>query len=157
MNRWIAAILLFSFKLVHVPGKDHGGPDGLSRRKAADGDIEEREDGWVDEVLGLGIWVNSWIGSGCNRSEGECSESKHILTFLVFLLASTQDNLHEEMPRTREDIKMDEQLPLILSFLSTTRKPLGLDEKGTRQFIQRSLRFFVRDGELWRKDTSGMH
>jgi len=44
MNRWIAAILLFSFKLVHVPAKEHGGPDGLSRRKAADGDIEERED-----------------------------------------------------------------------------------------------------------------
>jgi len=43
MNRWIAAILLFTFKLVHVPGKDHGGPDGLSRRKPAEGDVEERE------------------------------------------------------------------------------------------------------------------
>ena len=31
INRWIAAILLFDFKLVHVPAKKHHGPDGLSR------------------------------------------------------------------------------------------------------------------------------
>jgi hypothetical protein len=29
INRWIAGILLFRFKLVHVPGITHG-PDGLS-------------------------------------------------------------------------------------------------------------------------------
>ena len=29
INRWIAGILLFRFKLVHVPGATHG-PDGLS-------------------------------------------------------------------------------------------------------------------------------
>ena len=29
INRWIAGILLFDFKLVHVPGATHG-PDGLS-------------------------------------------------------------------------------------------------------------------------------
>ncbi|KIK73060.1 hypothetical protein PAXRUDRAFT_21273 [Paxillus rubicundulus Ve08.2h10] len=31
INRWIAGILLFSFKLVHVPAEKHAGPDGLSR------------------------------------------------------------------------------------------------------------------------------
>ena len=30
MNRWIAAILLFDFKLVHIPADRHHGPDGLS-------------------------------------------------------------------------------------------------------------------------------
>src|SRR6266404_1076667 len=30
MNRWITAILLFTFKLVHVPAEKHQGPDGLS-------------------------------------------------------------------------------------------------------------------------------
>jgi len=33
MNRWIAAILIFDFELVHVPGTKHKGPDGLSRRR----------------------------------------------------------------------------------------------------------------------------
>ncbi|EKM81912.1 hypothetical protein AGABI1DRAFT_90243 [Agaricus bisporus var. burnettii JB137-S8] len=31
MNRWIAAILMFDFKLKHVPGVNHKGLDGLSR------------------------------------------------------------------------------------------------------------------------------
>ena len=160
MNRWIAAILLFTFKLVHVPGKEHGGPDGLSRRKAAGGDVEEREDGWVDEVLGLGIWVNSWMeGSRCEDGfvEEDTMGTAHTPTFLVFSLSGTQDDLQIEIPRSKDDVRMDEQLPLIFTFLSTARKPPGLDEKTTRQFIQRSLRFFMKDGKLWRKDASGMH
>lgn len=32
MNCWIAGILMFNFKLVHVAGDKHKGPDGLSRR-----------------------------------------------------------------------------------------------------------------------------
>jgi len=48
MNRWIAPILFFTFKLVHVPGKDHTRPNGPSRRRGAEGDVEERDDGWVD-------------------------------------------------------------------------------------------------------------
>ena len=35
INRWIAAILTFDFKLVHVPAAKHTGADGLSRRRAA--------------------------------------------------------------------------------------------------------------------------
>lgn len=52
MNRWIFAILLYTFKLVHVPGKKHG-PDGLSRRPKADDDESESEDNerWVDHAL----------------------------------------------------------------------------------------------------------
>ena len=61
MKRWIAGILLFDFELVHVPGKDHAGPDGLSRRRTMAEDVEEPQDDWVDEVLGLGVWVNSWM------------------------------------------------------------------------------------------------
>ena len=32
INRWIAGILLFNFKLKHIPGKDHASADRLSRR-----------------------------------------------------------------------------------------------------------------------------
>jgi len=49
MNRWIAAIKLFDFKLVHVPAEKHTGPDGLSRREPIPG--EDDDDGdpetWV--------------------------------------------------------------------------------------------------------------
>src|SRR3984893_6030185 len=51
MNRWIAGILLFDFDLVHIPADKHTGADGLSRRRAADGeedtDSEDHED-WID-------------------------------------------------------------------------------------------------------------
>ncbi len=30
INHWIAAILLFDFKLVHIPSDKHHRPDGLS-------------------------------------------------------------------------------------------------------------------------------
>ena len=63
INRWIAGILLFNFELIHVPGKLYGGLDGLSRRRSMLGDEEEPQDDWVDEVLGLGVWINSWVGA----------------------------------------------------------------------------------------------
>ncbi len=55
INRWVIAILMYQFKLVHVPGVMHG-PDGLSRRPRQPGDppqepIEDAEfDDWVDRM-----------------------------------------------------------------------------------------------------------
>jgi len=65
MNHWIAAILLFDFKLVHIPADKHTGPDGLSRRPPLEGEDEDEGDpeDWVDEVLGLGVWVASWVAA----------------------------------------------------------------------------------------------
>lgn len=52
MNRWIYAILLYPFELTHVPGKEHKGPDGLSRRPHADEDSDEEDaEEWVDRAL----------------------------------------------------------------------------------------------------------
>jgi len=68
MNQWIAAILMFDFKLVHVPGAKHKGLDGLLRRRVAEN--EEEEEGveeveeWVNKVIGCGIWVASWLEGG---------------------------------------------------------------------------------------------
>jgi hypothetical protein len=106
MNCWIAAILLFNFKLEHVPAERHLGPDGLLHHEPIPG--EEEEDGdpedWIDEVLSLGIWVDSLqylqlptvqvfaalTGEAPNTtSPPQCSPSvhnnklKHILHFLT--------------------------------------------------------------------------
>ncbi|KAJ3555384.1 hypothetical protein NP233_g12223 [Leucocoprinus birnbaumii] len=49
INRWISAILLFDFRLRHVPGKEHG-PDGLSRRPRApeDPEVDDDYEEWID-------------------------------------------------------------------------------------------------------------
>ena len=64
INRWIAAILLFDFKLAHVPADKHKGPDGLSRREPVPGEDEEDDpEDWVDNALALGTWVVSWLNA----------------------------------------------------------------------------------------------
>ena len=54
INRWIESILMFHFKLEHIPGLRHGS-DGLSRRRSRKGDEEYEvpEDGIPDEPYRL--------------------------------------------------------------------------------------------------------
>jgi hypothetical protein len=63
INRWIAAILLFNFKLVHILAEKHRRPDGLSWREPADSEDEHEDDPeeWIDRTLALGVWVVSWL------------------------------------------------------------------------------------------------
>ena len=65
INRWIAAILLFNFKLVHVLAEKHHGPNGLSCREPVEGEDEDEDDpeDWIDRTLALGLWVVSWLDS----------------------------------------------------------------------------------------------
>jgi len=61
VNHWIAVILLFNFKLVHVPAEKHLGTDGLLRREPVPGEDSNNSDPeeWIDKVLSLSIWVNT--------------------------------------------------------------------------------------------------
>jgi hypothetical protein len=64
INRWIAAILLFNFKIVHVPADKHHGPDGLSRREPVPREEEDdNPEDWIDNALALGVWIVSWSDS----------------------------------------------------------------------------------------------
>jgi RNase H-like domain found in reverse transcriptase len=62
MNRWILAILMFHFTLVHVPGTHHT-PDRLSRWKPQPGDKEEPEDNFEDWNHGSTTLTDSYIFS----------------------------------------------------------------------------------------------
>jgi len=67
-------------------------------------------DGWIDEVLGLGIWVNSWMGwSGQDGLVEEDSMGlTHTSAFLVSSLCNTQKDQQDDIPQTKDDIRMDE-------------------------------------------------
>ena len=62
INWWIAAILLFDFKLQHIPGSKHARPDGLSHCQHFPEDDEPNEmpqeiDNWLDDIVSCGIWI----------------------------------------------------------------------------------------------------
>jgi hypothetical protein len=65
VNRWIAAVLLFDFDLVHVPGTKHMVADGLSRRQPMEEDPQEEDDfeDWIDKVHGFAMEVLNWHGN----------------------------------------------------------------------------------------------
>src|SRR5882672_8344804 len=57
VNRWIVGIKLFQFELVHVPGRLHTGPDGLSRRASSPNDPVEEDDvdDWLNKTMSFTI------------------------------------------------------------------------------------------------------
>src|SRR5499426_4158874 len=81
MNRWIMAISLFHFTLVHIPSSKHG-PDGLSRRLPQEGndpqdeENEEFED-WIDRMHGFIHIIND--------KQPVDSSSQHAITNLLQL------------------------------------------------------------------------
>ena len=86
INRWIAGILLFDFKLRHVPGKDHAPADGLSRRAHTDDDEEDIPDeDWIDKACAFAMeCLNRQLRLTSEGSEGtpEASMPKSLETLL---------------------------------------------------------------------------
>ena len=52
VNRWIEGILMYDFKLRHIPAKKFGAVDGLSRRRPGEGseDDDDEDRKWEEEV-----------------------------------------------------------------------------------------------------------
>ncbi|EGO29475.1 hypothetical protein SERLADRAFT_433462 [Serpula lacrymans var. lacrymans S7.9] len=52
INRWIQGILLFDFKLIHIPADCHRGPDALSHGQPTEEDFEDAQesDDWLDDI-----------------------------------------------------------------------------------------------------------
>ena len=180
INRWIATILLFHFKLVHVPAAKHTGADGLSRRPRAPEDEDEEEDveDWIDRVNGFAMWelwrkepevgrevfavevdegsVEEEVEEADSGGEAEREEED-----------STEDGGRrvgvgdfeevEEIPRTENAIQRDGRLMDIQKFLEEQVFPPEMEYREQRQLIRSARRFMARDGELWRKKGNGQH
>ena len=86
INYWIAAILLFDFKLAHVPADKHKGPNRLSRCEPTPGEEEDDDpEDWVDNVLSLGLWVVSWVDTFP-------ADAHYTDALVLFLVANTDDD-----------------------------------------------------------------
>jgi len=159
MNRWIAAILMFDFELVHVPGTKHKGPDGLSRRRVADSKEErkgiEEAEGWVDEIIGASVWVVSGFIKGSKNStlgigkDVRCDED----AVLERKEDEGWDGWKELMQSRKAEKGMsrrEKELREIRNFLETMKIPEKLTEKVKRQFLQHASKFFLKGGKMWR-------
>ena len=106
INRWIAKILTYHFTLVHVPGKTHG-PDGLSRRPWAEGDIEYPRDpeddiDIADEGL-IGIEYPYGDLDPPLAWEDFKDEIDTRTGFLINVLAESAEDFRDEMKRASEE------------------------------------------------------
>ncbi|TFY76788.1 hypothetical protein EWM64_g7225 [Hericium alpestre] len=154
MNRWIAAVKLFDFKLVHVPASKFEGPDGMSRRRRteeeedeAEGDLEE----WIDEKLCLGVWVLSWTEMGNRGTVGAQR------TFEVLGFEEHDDGDKLTHPQLPQDVAADNELHHVKNYLATLERPAHLDDTAFHRFLNKARRFFVHDGRLWRRQHDGKH
>ena len=152
INRWIAAVLLFDFKLVHIPADKHHGPDGLSRREPAKGEEEEEEDDpedWIDEALSLGVWVSSLLGT------------PQFLQVLSLSQALSGDDPvpgdPAEFPVSEKALKAEDDLARVKQYLHSLWLPTDLDEKLLAKFLRLAARFFILNGRLWRRQAHGRH
>ena len=142
INRWIAAILLFDFKLTHIPADKHHGPDGLSRRAPAEGEDEDGDpEDWIDQALSLGLWVSSWINA-----------PRHCGVFALALSLSDNALASEdpvEFPVSDKARKAEEHLARVTHYLRTQRLPPDLDSKAATQLLRTAARFFLLNDQLW--------
>ena len=123
---WIEGILLFDFKLIHVPAARHQGPDALSRRQPTEEEIEEGEkdadeaDQWLEDIL--------------------LFSHDHPLPYNSMMLPSFSSN----------DTSQDTMLRRILHFLETTQLPTFPSNTACKCFIRHSLQFFIQSGQLFK-------
>ena len=154
INRWIAAILLFDFKLVHVPADKHQGPDGLSRRELAEGEIDEEDDPeeWIDKTLGLSIWATT-TSATASLLFGKASTVSVLSTEVDPVEKDLADN-PIEFPPSSKSRDVEAEMMNIQHYLETLKKPTNVDGDWEK-FLRKTRRYFLLDGRLWRRNPTG--
>jgi hypothetical protein len=137
MNRWIQGILLFDFKLIHVPATQFKGPDALSRRRLADDEeIPDEDDSWLDDIALLMTIPN--IDS---ITEFEFHTATR-LPYPVYTLPSMDQKLSRQ----------DQFLVDIHHFLKTLEVPATKNTQTRKHFLKRALEFYIKEDRLFKRN-----
>ena len=135
INRWIQGIKLFTFELVHVPAERHQGPDALSRRPVAEGEIvEDDDDSWLDDIA-LMTFIPNRDFPPFPRPEADL-HPKHAETVQCFI---TQ-------------CKPEDTIQAIQKFLTTAEMPELKNLQAKRRFFSKAGEFFLKNSRMYKKN-----
>ena len=187
INRWIAGILLFDFKLRHVPGKDHAPADGLSRRPKSDEDPEVEDDceEWIDTAYSFRISCLNHEGPGPyledpfdkeqrnqirkeeayrappeSKGSYQIKEPDRSTGSRQTQLAQNQSSLNLEdpkIPRTERAVLKDNRVDMIKGFLEDMENKPIGNDEDIKKLAKQASEFFIFEGKLWKKDRQGRH
>ena len=170
MNRWILAILMFHFTLVHVPGSHHG-PDGLSRRRPQPDDQDDPEDDfedWIDQVNGFMHFINP-TPSRAMLEHGTVT-APPVACYVIGPRRDTSEEpedgaepslTYSAVPRSDLAKATDAKLGLVKTWHQTLEwpgDPTAITNGEYKSFMRYATEFFVsEEGKLWKKDAKGNH
>ena len=137
INRWIQGILLFNFKLVHVPATQFKGPDALSRRELADNeDIPEHDDSWLDDIALL-----------------LHTPDPHQIADFCFTIATKLPYQSSKLPSSNSIItRQDNILEQIRHFLSSFEVPILESLQARQRFLKKSTNFYLQNNQMFRRN-----
>lgn len=139
INRWIQGILLFSFELVHVPAKNHKGPDALSRRSLAEGEKAESDnDSWLDGIALLTFFPDLKTSQNPIQPDKPLDLMNRNPT-MPFLSLATR-------------VSQEEMLSDIKHFLKTLETPIFPDVQKKRRFFAKAMEFIVKEDKLFKRN-----
>lgn len=164
INRWIAGILLFTFKLRHIPAAEFTCTDGLSRRRAAPEDPPEEDDfeSWIDETYGF--YISTCLIAQTRRRRS--SRLEGVPPADQAQEPEKEDEADEDaqppadqpsFPASESAIARDQRLITVRNFLEDPTRPEDMDDRTFHSFIRYASQFFVQDNKLWKKHRFGKH
>jgi len=176
INCWISAILLFDFRLCHVPGHAHG-PDGLSWWPSAPEDPRDNDDyeDWINTANSFIINLSStsfYFNKGDHNVPhlpatqpfsiiAPATEPTQALPLplgaTVAVYPNTSSPLATMIPRSNKAKAKDDELKRVAKFLVDPTQQEGMNTKELKVLIRKASGFFVVDGWLWKKDPRMRH
>jgi hypothetical protein len=167
INRWMVGILLFLFKLVHVSATKHKGIDGLSRRPLADEDPLDDHEDWIDRAYSFGVAILNDRTYCLAGSASEIIRHVHYNCYTpqlvrapihrVFLDVAQDEDTEQAIPHSEAAQVIDASLILTQQFLITRKRPADLSDHEFAVFVNHAARFFILEGNLWRREPHGRH
>jgi len=169
INQWIAGILLFSFKLIHVSMLKHKGVDGLLRLLPVDEDPMEDGDyeDWIDHAYSFSIVLLNdrtyRIYGGCidicHDVHNTCftSQTMHAPILRMYFDATRTEDPKPEIPRSEQACTQDALLTSIERLLTMRKRPLDLTDEEFETFVRQAARFFVLEDKLWHREAHSKH